>query len=162
MAPSLPRLQLLQYPQPLREPVSQTARPRSAEGRGLRADGRMFTRSAEEEVPTANHTGGRRTARRRPPQLRPRPTPTLARGPLIALGAVSTFAAGNENKSGEGKKKKKRKRKKPPLNQSQNQSWWSLTHLTQEKQLPTFHRKSHTLMRQLLMFVSSTSTLNLS
>ena len=68
----------------------------------------MFTRCAAAEV-LPNHTGEAEGGRgRHPPSA-----PTHARGPLIAPGAVSTFAgaAGNENKSGEDVRKRGREEK---------------------------------------------------
>ena len=69
----------------------------------------MFTRCAAAEV-LPNHTGEAEGGRVR---VRPRPPATHARGPLIAPGAVSTFAgaAGNENKSGEDMRKRGREEK---------------------------------------------------
>ena len=60
----------------------------------------MFTRCAAAAEVLPNHTGEAEGGRGRHP-------PTHARGPLIAPGAVSTFAgaAGNENKSGGGGRK---------------------------------------------------------
>ena len=66
----------------------------------------MFTRCAAAEV-LPNHTGEAEGGRGRHP-------PTHVGGPLIAPGAVSTFAgaAGNENKSGEDVRKRGREEEK--------------------------------------------------